>query len=477
MTQKPNILWLTLESVRADHTTTYGYERETTPNIEAVSERSDATVLSTAVSQSMWTPASTASILTGTYLSTHQLGQDGKAQQKLRTDIRTFPQLLSNMGYETKLFTPNIYISSSTGLDRGFDDVENLITSKDDFLPTSTLFVDNWCCAARRLFEMDGVSVSRYKNDVIHNKTDIVPSRFRRWKKDRSGSNQPFFAYAHLHAPHHPYLPIGKYRDIFDDDLEMSIDEAYSLVDNIYDGSDEIKRRMARGLDLDQHEWNAIRALYDAETRLADHIAGKVIEEARDMSDRDLIIIITSDHGDLFGEYGLLGHNLVLHDGLIRVPLVISGINDIADGPDITTQHIDVVKTLASITGVETEQFEGRDIRNPDRRFAISQRGVASVDSYTEHDPNFRIPKVDKEPLTAVRSSQYKYLESTGVQLLYDLPNEETDISETHPEMCQEFSDVLDEQGITWDHTGDRASSEFDDAARQRLRDLGYITD
>ncbi|GAB7121148.1 hypothetical protein JCM9743_36190 [Natrinema sp. JCM 9743] len=257
----------------------------------------------------------------------------------------------------------------------------------------------------------------------------------------------------------------------------MDIDEAYSLVDDIYDGSDEIKRRMACGLDLDQREWNAIRTLYDAETRFTDDIAGKVIEEVRDMSDRDLIIIITSDHGDLFGEYGLLGHNLVLHDGLIRVPLVISGISDIADGPDITTQHIDVVKTLASITGAETEQFEGRDIRNSNRRFALSQRGIASVDSYMEYNSSFRIPKVDKDPLTAVRSSQYKYLESSDIQLLYDLPNEETDLSETHSEKCQELSDVLDEQGIAWNHTDDRDSAEFDDAARQRLRDLGYITD
>ena len=86
---KPNILWLTLESVRAGHTSVYGYHKNTTPFLEKISQRAEATVLDPMIASSMWTPASTASMLTGTHLSTHQLGQDGKASIHSRlTSIR-----------------------------------------------------------------------------------------------------------------------------------------------------------------------------------------------------------------------------------------------------------------------------------------------------------------------------------------------------------------------------------------------------
>ncbi|WP_417935971.1 sulfatase-like hydrolase/transferase [Haloarcula saliterrae] len=209
MQKRPNILWITLESVRADHTSMYGYSRNTTPNIQSETSRSDATVFSTPVSQSMWTPASTASMLTGTYLSTHRLGQDGKAQKKLRQELDTFPQLLHQSGYETVLFTPNSYISSSTGLDRGFATVDDLSVSKESFLQRGSAVKENWACAMERIRELDTIDLQRLKDDVAHNPTATIPRRFKSWNK-RERDESPFFAYAHIDSPHHPYRPVSK---------------------------------------------------------------------------------------------------------------------------------------------------------------------------------------------------------------------------------------------------------------------------
>jgi uncharacterized sulfatase len=477
MQQKPNILWVTLESVRADHTQVYGYERRTTPKIQAEADRSDATVLSTPISQSMWTPAATASILTGTYLSTHRLGQDGKAQQKLRQDIDTLPELLRDAGYETALFTPNSYISSSTGLDRGFDTVEDLHVDKNEFLPQNSSAIPNWNSAFRRLRELRSFSPEQLKKDVSHNPTATVPVRFKRWRKRTGSPDEPFFAYAHLDAPHHPYQPVSKWRDTFTSEIPISTDEAQSLVESIYDGSAAIKRQMAQGLDINETQWAGIKALYDAEIRFVDTVAGRLIESARNKSERDLIVIVTGDHGDLFGEYGLLGHNLVLHDGLIRVPLIVTGIDDIKDGTETATQHIDVTKTLASIAGVNSEQFEGRDIRDADREFGISQRGVANLEAYTKFDQDFEVPGIGTEPISAVRTADFKYVEGESTSQLYKLPNEMVDVSEQYPEAIKAHAEILSKNDIEWVFDTDQAAAEFDEAAQQRLQDLGYLTD
>ena len=116
----PSILWLSLESVRADHTSLCGYARRTTPFLESLSQEPTAVTFDPMIASSMWTPASTASLLTGTHLSTHQLGQDGRAEYPPSSALDTLPERLSDVGYQTALFTANDYISSKTGLSRGF---------------------------------------------------------------------------------------------------------------------------------------------------------------------------------------------------------------------------------------------------------------------------------------------------------------------------------------------------------------------
>jgi uncharacterized sulfatase len=470
-----DILWLTLESVRADHTSLHGYHRKTTPFLEEMSERADALALDLGCAASMWTPASTASMFTGTHLSTHQVGRDGKGQEKLPASLDTLPGLLSTAGYTTALFSPNPYISAETGLDRGFDHVEVITRSRSDYVRSDSVGLDAWRCVLRCLRDRTTVRPSRLLEEVEHAENCLLARRVERWLRSSTRGSEPFFVYAHLPSPHHPYRPPSRFVDSFFEAVELDLAAVRRLSDQVYTGSDGIKRRMASGLDLPAAQLAGIQALYDGEIRYADSTVRQLVSAARSASSRPLLVVVTGDHGELFGEYGLIGHNLALHDGLVRVPMLVAGLDGIRDEPETLSAHVDLTYTLAAVTDVLTEQFEGRDLRDDDRPYAISQRGLAHLDAYTEHDPDFDTSRFFERPFTSVRTPEWKYLANDDRRRLYRLPDEETDVTEDHPEIAEKLQSVLDAEAIDWAADYDAEAVEFDAEARSRLQDLGYL--
>jgi uncharacterized sulfatase len=469
-----DILWVTLESVRSDHTPMYGYERNTTPFIDTLAGSPDSTVLENCISQSMWTPASTASILTGTYLSTHNLGRDGKAKRKLYAGLDTLPGVLSEAGYETALFSPSSYISDATGLDSGFTYSERINIRRESFTNYDKTTLLSWKVAFKRFRENPTLDPSTLKRDIENSTNDLIAARIKRWLRSESNTDAPLFSYVHVPSPHHPYVPISALVREYYDGEDLS--EAYETMETIYEGTESIRDLMANGCELSPRQIELAKAFYDAEIRYADRTVRQIVEAARSRSNRDLIIVITADHGDMFGEYGLLGHNLVLRDELIKVPMVVSGIDGIVSTSMDISQHIDMTYTLANITGTVTEQFEGRDLREGDRKWGISQRGVAHLDEYTKYNPTFDTSQFFKEPYTCVRTATHKYLGNRNRQVLYELPNETEDVSEANPEIVQELSAVVDRQGIQWTPHSQGDEADFDERMLSQLQDLGYLT-
>jgi uncharacterized sulfatase len=470
----PNILWLSLESVRADHTSLCGYERDTTPRIRDIAESAGGTALRSGFSQSMWTPAVTASMLTGTYLSTHNVGTDGMAKEPLPSTIQTIPELLGDR-YDTALFASNPYVCGTTGVERGFDHTERVSIDWRNYLPTAPAAADYWRASLGHLRDV-GVAHPRRVRDELKVGTDtILQRRVARWIESTDRST-PFFAYAHIQSPHHPYYPPEEFLHAFGDDVDMAIEDAYKLVQQVYRGSDELKRRMANGLEFTEREMDGIRALYDALIRYLDSVVGRIVERAERASDRDLVTVIVGDHGELFGEAGILGHNLVLRDGLIRVPMVVRGVEGVEAGPENLTQQIDLSYTIADLAGADTSQFEGRDIREGGRDYAISQRGIAHIDAYKEHNPAFDASRYFPDPVTSFRTTDYKLLMSESRSELYALPDEERDVKADQPEVHDELADRLEAVGVEWTWTGSRGDREFDEDVSKQLADLGYLT-
>lgn len=439
---QPNILWISLESIRADHTSFHGYDRDITPFLSELSDRSDATILDPMIAASNWTPASTASMLTGTHMSTHQVGQDGKANHSLPSSVDTLPQLLSDAGYTTALFTPNPYISQETGLVRGFDHSEMLAIGKENFIGTDSLARDGLRIAFQRFVENPTLSFREFKHDLGNSTNCFVEYRTRRLLKGIR-REKPLFLYAHIQSPHHAYHPISKFRDEYTDEIELSTNEADALSDEVYEGAESIIERMATGLDLSEQEWAAIEAMYDADIRYADYTVERLVQMVEEHVDGPLVIVVVGDHGDLFGEYGLLGHNLVLHDGLIRVPGLVVGIDEVTESESDVTQHIDLTSTIANMAGVSTSQFQGRDIRDSSRPYAISQLGAVDLDRYTEYNDKFDVSKFFESPHTSIRTTDWKLLTNDDKTILYELPDETTDVASDHPEKVAELENVL----------------------------------
>lgn len=296
-----------------------------------------------------------------------------------------------------------------------------------------------------------------------------------RWFDDVVNSAKPSFAYVHLFSPHHPYRPVDGFLDEFTSDLEISTAEARDRVYKIFDGIDAIRRQMHDGLGFSEETWRAIKILYDAEIRSADYTVEQIIKKARKETAGELIIIIVGDHGELFGEYGLIGHNLVLHDGVTRVPGLVVGIDGVCDPEDAVTQHIDLSYTVASITGVMSNQFQGRDLRDSHRPYAISQRGVAHLDEYTKYGEAFDPSRFIRSPFSAIRTAEYKLLSNESRTVLYDLPDEETDISDENPDVVAELSAHLDREDIAWSDP-EEEQIEYGTSTQKRLRDMGYMT-
>jgi len=219
-----NVIWITLESVRAANTSVCGYERDTTPNLRRIARDDEGVGFSDCFSQSIWTPASSASILTGTYMFEHCVGYDGKAEEPLPPDIVTLPELLRDHGYRAACFTPNSYLSEATGLDRGFEKYYLFFLWKALRNPETRL------SALKYLLRSRTYGPGFTPDPEKHNQTYVMRESLKGWLDSLADGDDPFFLYTHCPNPHLPYTPPLKWRKRFTDDIAYSAAEALRAV-------------------------------------------------------------------------------------------------------------------------------------------------------------------------------------------------------------------------------------------------------
>jgi len=471
MDDRTNIVWISLESVRADRTTLGGYDRNTTPNLQRITE-SGGNWHPRCFSQAHWTPAVSASILTGTYPSTHGVGlADTTNVNTVPDGLRTVPELLSDRGYTTACFSSNPYVSPATELDRGFDRFHEVPEQAD-------LLSGTGVATAARYFR----NIQRYgaglTTDLARHKDPIYPlyqtAVLRKWLGNLSRGSKPFFLYTHVNSPHHPYDPplsiLERFLDDDDPEPAAALNIARAVTDNIW-------REVADGCSFTPRQTAALRAVYDAEVAYADLLVGQVFDRVRRVAPENTVFVVTGDHGELFGERGMLGHNLVLHDGLIRVPMVTWGFDDSWD-TDGVVQHLDVMQTALAAVGAPTDQFEGYDLRSDHREYALVQRGPRHSDiaRIAEHDPDFDLDRYHSGTVECLRSRRWKYVQGEDRTELFDLPDEGTDVSGDHPDVVARFEAALDASrpdATTARQAGEAA--DFSPTMEQRLKDLGYL--
>lgn len=457
-----DVVWITLESVRRDHTSLASHARDTTPNLSTLA--AEATEFEQCFSHDVWTRSSSASILTGLPPSAHRTWSD---DAKLPEEIETIPEAFRTAGYRTACITSNGQLGPATGLDRGFEQFHYL--SKSTLLAEAgPVGLGKWLLNLRR--HSGGLTRDGNQHCVGYLSNRLA----KRTIDDAAADDEPLFLYVHHGDSHHAYVPPIAWRDRFVDDLPMPVDEA---VDLALEMSSRLHELIAQDEPFTPEEWQALRVLYDTSLAYVDHLTGDLVAHARRRLD-DPVVVVTADHGELFGERGLLAHMLVANAAVSNVPLVVAGLDGLPDGGLI--QHADVIRMICTDLGVDHPVPAGSDVREQPREFAVTQRGGAraraKLDAIGEHDERFPADRFHTADLTSIRTTEWRYQTSTEGSELFDLPDEETDVSGEHPSVAER----LDEQCQAWladvgRPIGSPGTAEFDEDVRAQLRELGYL--
>lgn len=457
-----SVIWITIESTRADHTFVGGYHRKTTPNIAEFALKAQS--FGQCFSHSIWTRPSTASILTGYAPSAHQTWSN---DAKLPTEIATVTESFRDAGYLTKCISSNGQVSPGTGLDRGFEDFQYLSQSTlVDEVGFVRLF--KWLFSNRQ--HSGGLTVDGRQHSLGY----LVNSLAKNHISKAASNNKPLFLYLHHNDIHHAYVPPVTWRNRFFDDVQMTTEEGISLVLNM---SYNLHKYIAQDQPFSDSEWKALTALYDASIAYVDHLVGDLIRYAQRLLD-DPLIVVTSDHGELLGERGLLAHMLVTNTEVSNVPLIIGGMDDIPEGGLI--QHADVMEMICTDLGIDHHIPVGQDIREQPREFAVTQRsGIRArnkLKAIQEHNEAFDLAKFHQEDLTSIRTKEWRYQTSGERAELFALPEETKGVSDSNPEVVQRLKTESQEWfSSVGKPVGDVATPEFDERTTQHLRDMGYL--
>lgn len=282
-----NVILLTVDALRADHVSTYGYDRETTPFLDGLAD--EHTRFEYAYAPSSHTRESIHAILTG------------KPPLQACTDsyrlaAETVASKLSTVGFETGGFHSNPYASRAYGYDGEFDTFDD-----DLYLGNSRLLA-----LAQRAFDK-----LRNRN---YARAETINERSLSWLD--SIGDEPFFLWNHYMDVHGPYEPPMEYREQFTEESVSS-----RQPQKLY--------RKAAVTDPDgvtDDEQQLLVDLYDGEIRSTDDALRDFFDalDTRGLLEESLVIV-TADHGDAFGEHGYYGHPRKLDEGLIRVPLIVRG--------------------------------------------------------------------------------------------------------------------------------------------------------
>lgn len=276
----PDVMMILLDAARADAFSSYGYHRQTTPVVDAMA--GEGVLFEEVYSTAAYTRCAVASILSGQNWAQHGVIQGSRnGGDALADSFVTLPEIMRDAGFHTIGFSENPNFSIGTGSDQGF-------------LEFTQIWLDP-------------------EFDVFRTKVSLETHFDRRLEEPISGD--PVFMYLHMLPPHAPYIPGGVEHDLWTDpDYRGPVRGTTQCSINL-----EKQRGQAPVEDVAQQ-----RALYDGGLHRIDAAVGRVVASWKALKrDRELVVVVYSDHGEAFGEHLKFGHNSSVHHEMIQVPLVL----------------------------------------------------------------------------------------------------------------------------------------------------------
>jgi len=430
---RPNLILITVDSLRADHLGVYGYARPTSPQIDRFAL--GAVIVTDGISQAPYTKASIASLLTGLFPTAHQTystgvlfgvvhemgsvgGQETGSTDSLNPALASLPQQLLAAGYRTVGLSSNPYLIRDFGFANGFTEFRYIRGTNAVFARA-----DEMMAAAK---------------DAI------------------ARAEEPYFLWVHLMDTHYPYDPPEAFRSMFG-----PTGPSHPLT------TDQLPDGMSIGHSTDL---NLYRSRYDAAIRAADTAIGRFLQWLETSGQWSRTgVVLTADHGEGFMEHGLMGHNNSLYDELLHVPLIVKLPTLQPGRRPAQVQLVDLFPTLCAAVNIRPPTgLHGQNVLP-----VLAGRDSGEPYAYSEI--------VGRR--YALRSKEWKFIASFqgGRQLfnLADDPGETANLVNSAPGTADKLERILaralataiiDSQRIT------KCLAPVSPEVLGRLQALGYVT-
>jgi arylsulfatase A-like enzyme len=439
------IVLIVIDTLRADRLGAYGYDRPTSPRLDALAR--EAVVFDSAWASAPWTVPSVASLLTSTIPSFHghrEAPQPGKVAV-LSGGLTTLPELLKSAGYRTLAVSAQSWVSPATGFAQGF--------AAGDF---------ELLAHERRAAGPDRRIDSRATRRAIQRLRELGAA----WRRGEDGG---FFLYVHYMGPHTPYDPPAELLAAAGR-AEVPITPFVRSLEGVDPYHYHVKLESeARAGRVSRDDALALSALYDGLVRYVDGQVGQLLDTLAEAGlERETVVVVTSDHGEAFLEHGRLTHGSTLHEEELRVPLIVRAPGWGPARRSDLVGLVDVMPTLLALAGLSVPSgLDGRDLRGPARPAQASL-----VSEATHRNDQARLATADLRLI----------LEFDGARtLLYDAeqdPHERRDVSAARRGTTRRLRETLERrlaEAAARGRSLERGSREMDAQTRERLRALGYL--
>ena len=421
----PSVILIVLDTLRRDHMSLYGYERATTPNLDRWAE--EALVFEDMTTTSSWTLPSHASMFTGQFPRTHSArGYRGKGKKEisryiLPREAQTLAEVLSQAGILTGGIVSNHYLLNGTwGMSQGF--LEYLI------------------CRPERgyRFPLGDELAQRYspwhyeEYEWPYYRADLMTDLALAWMRERG--DDPFFLFLNYMDVHRP-----NWRPPTD---SIPLEEGERRIAQ-YD------KRLPKVLmhrPLPEAMQRSLINAYDRELMVLDAELARLFAYLEESGrDESTYVIVTSDHGEHFGEHDLIDHMVFLYNELVDVPLIVKGPGVTPGRSERPVQSVDIYPTVLSMFGLDqSSPAQGLSVLEDRRRAMVSEWYSASDRMLREKRFQGRFD----HDLTTIRLDRFRLHQfADGKTELYDLesdPRELRDLAAEHPEQVGQLQEELD---------------------------------
>jgi arylsulfatase A-like enzyme len=318
---RPNVLFVAVDTLRADRLDCYGSTRELTPAIDRLAK--SGARFEACFSHAPWTLPSFASMFTALDPRQHGAGGCYPDFRGLRDSVPTLPRVFRDAGYRTHAVVNVDFLSPSFGVTRGFEDCDSVYAENNE--------------------EKRGAR-----------KTTDAASRWIGDHRDES-----FFLLVHYFDPHAEYRPPAEFREKFAAEVDRKNDGF------VFGTREQVSAVRLGRMPLDHENVQRAEKLYDGEVAFTDHEIGRLLDELERLGLRETtLVVFTADHGEEFLDHGSWEHGHTLYDELLHVPLILSQPNRIpARVIASPVGHIDLARTLCAHCLVPpAPSFGGRDV-------------------------------------------------------------------------------------------------------------------